>query len=510
MVQSSTGAGGRGNQQPASSGASAGTGRGRRTGAAVARAEQRSATASSPSASSSGIGRSRGHRRPTSQPCTVISSAAAATSRGSRGRGRRPTLRRLGRLQAASRAHAFGWRSSTRARRHRSVDRDRPAAASVKASRASSMCASRSAEVPALARRRPVQVGAVTSVSRPGCRRVSGRGARPDVGSSGRHDSGRGRRGRVVGGQPLGQPELREQVTSKNAPTCRTRSPSSSSTCSWNGTKSPAGCACRARRPAGRWPGREHRHVVDAAGALVGDQPADVLGADVPAEERRHLPRPRLEQGDDRVDVLAPERVDVAVQQLLLPGGEVSWTVSSVRPRSAIWACARWRAELTAAVVVSSASATSAADQRSTSRRISTARWRAGRCCSAATKASRIESRSATTTAASGTGSSQAISWFCSSASPAIWSGCRARRAAGARPALEVGQADVGGDPVEPGAHRGAALEVRGGLPGAQERLLDQVLGLVHRAAHPVAVRQQLALVALGQGRKSSSSVVLS
>jgi RNA polymerase sigma-70 factor (ECF subfamily) len=50
---------------------------------------------------------------------------------------------------------------------------------------------------------------------------------------------------------------------------------------------------------------------------------------------------------------------------------------------------------LTAATVVSSASATSAADQRSTSRRIRTARWRAGRCWSAATKASRIESRSA-------------------------------------------------------------------------------------------------------------------
>jgi len=68
-----------------------------------------------------------------------------------------------------------------------------------------------------------------------------------------------------------------------------------------------------------------------------------------------------------------------------------------------------------------------------------------------------------------------------------------------ARPALEVGEADVGGDPVEPGAHRGATLEVGGGLPGAQERLLHQVLRLVHRAAHPVAVRQQLTLVALRQ-----------
>ena len=46
--------------------------------------------------------------------------------------------------------------------------------------------------------------------------------------------------------------------------------------------------------------------------------------AAVPAGERRHVPR-RLggEQPDDRVDVLAPERVDVPLQQLLLGGGEV-------------------------------------------------------------------------------------------------------------------------------------------------------------------------------------------
>ena len=50
------------------------------------------------------------------------------------------------------------------------------------------------------------------------------------------------------------------------------------------------------------------------------------------------------------------------------------------------------------------------------------ARCRAGRCCSAATKASRMESFSATTTAASGTGSSQGISASSSSASPASWS----------------------------------------------------------------------------------------
>ena len=103
-------------------------------------------------------------------------------------------------------------------------------------------------------------------------------------------------------------------------------------------------------------------------------------------------------------------------------GESSSLTVSGSGCLSAITAWARWRAELTAADVVSSASAVSAAVQRSTSRRISTARWRGGRCCRAAMNASRMVSFSATRTAASGTGSSHGISWSSSRASPAIWS----------------------------------------------------------------------------------------
>ena len=48
-----------------------------------------------------------------------------------------------------------------------------------------------------------------------------------------------------------------------------------------------------------------------------------------------------------------------------------------------------------------------------------------------------------------------------------------------AGPALEVGQADVGGDPVEPGAHRRRPWKSALRLPRAQEGLLDEVLGLV-------------------------------
>ena len=62
---------------------------------------------------------------------------------------------------------------------------------------------------------------------------------------------------------------------------------------------------------------------------------------------------------------------------------------------------ARWSALLTDATLVSSSSATSVACQRSTSHRISTDRWREGRCCSAATNARRIDSRAAATSAGS-------------------------------------------------------------------------------------------------------------
>ena len=68
---------------------------------------------------------------------------------------------------------------------------------------------------------------------------------------------------------------------------------------------------------------------------------------------------------------------------------------------------------------------------------------------------------------------------------------------------LQVGQADVGRDPVEPGAHRRAALEVVVRLPGAEVGLLDHVLGVVHRAGHPVAVRGELATVLVGDAAGS-------
>ncbi len=62
---------------------------------------------------------------------------------------------------------------------------------------------------------------------------------------------------------------------------------------------------------------------------------------------------------------------------------------------------ARCSALFTEATLVSRSSATSVACHLSTSQRMSTARCRAGRCCRAATKASRIDSRAAATSAGS-------------------------------------------------------------------------------------------------------------
>ena len=189
-----------------------------------------------------------------------------------------------------------------------------------------------------------------------------------------------------------------------------------------------------------------------------------------------------------------------------------SSTVPWVSCFSASWAWARCRALFTAAGVVSSAVAVSLADQRSTSRRMSTARWRAGRCWSAATKASRMESRLPTTwagsmlvmsTITSGTGSSHGTSRGLDELVTGLRAGhpeAGRQRAAGL--VLQVGQAHVGRDAVEPGADRGAALEVVVRPPGAQVGLLDHVLGVVHRARHAVAVGGELAAVLVGHLRE--------
>ena len=62
-------------------------------------------------------------------------------------------------------------------------------------------------------------------------------------------------------------------------------------------------------------------------------------------------------------------------------------------------------------------------------------------------------------------------------------------------PAAERVEADIRGNAVEPGPERGPAVEAVEAAPGPDHRLLDGVLGVVHRPEHPVAVSGQLAAV---------------
>jgi hypothetical protein len=57
----------------------------------------------------------------------------------------------------------------------------------------------------------------------------------------------------------------------------------------------------------------------------------------------------------------------------------------------------------------------------------------------------------------------------------------------------------VGGDPVEPGAERGASLEPSEASPGGHQRVLEGVLGVLQGSEHAVAVHLKLSTVRLDQ-----------
>jgi len=63
-------------------------------------------------------------------------------------------------------------------------------------------------------------------------------------------------------------------------------------------------------------------------------------------------------------------------------------------------------------------------------------------------------------------------------------------------------QASVRGDAVEPGAKRNASFEPPDATPGAKERLLNQILGVVEGAEHAIAVQLQLPAVRCGETLK--------
>ena len=76
------------------------------------------------------------------------------------------------------------------------------------------------------------------------------------------------------------------------------------------------------------------------------------------------------------------------------------------------------------------------------------------------------------------------------------------RRDDAARPALERAQTGVRGDSIEPGPEQRSSFEPRTRTPGTKQRLLDDVLGVLDRSQHSIAVDLQLPPVAFGQRRE--------
>ena len=121
-----------------------------------------------------------------------------------------------------------------------------------------------------------------------------------------------------------------------------------------------------------------------------------------------------------------------------------------------------------------------------------------GSSCSAVATASRTLCRVLTAASGvnvSGSGSSQ---WWLPACCVevdvgVVGPGAQARGQHPAGAVLQRAQARGGGDPVQPGPQRGPLLERRVAAPAAQIRLLDEILGVVHRAEHAVAMRNQLA-----------------
>src|SRR4029453_13457486 len=58
-------------------------------------------------------------------------------------------------------------------------------------------------------------------------------------------------------------------------------------------------------------------------------------------------------------------------------------------------------------------------------------------------------------------------------------------------PSRDRVQAGVGGDSVEPPAKRASTVEIGQPPPGPKERVLKRVLGVLRRAEHAIAVREQ-------------------
>ena len=81
-------------------------------------------------------------------------------------------------------------------------------------------------------------------------------------------------------------------------------------------------------------------------------------------------------------------------------------------------------------------------------------------------------------------------------------------QAESAGPALEKVETGVGGDSIEPRADHGAPFEPSPALPCPKQCVLDDVLGVIERTHHPIAVQMQLSPIGLGEGREPSLVLV--
>ena len=253
--------------------------------------------------------------------------------------------------------------------------------------------------------------------------------------------------------------------------------------------------------------GRDEAPLARLRQALL--DPAARIASDAvvrPCRVRRHRHADVLaRQGDGRVRVGAGRASIEPGQQRALPPRPPARPVGR-GPRLARGARAprasRGRAgarRFADATLVSSRSAVSFADQPSTSRRITNRALARGQELDEGEEGEldrlagdrgrrRAPPRSGRPRRAAGRGTAAATGGRRTSRP--------SRDAARPAPQTRRGTAFV---PVEPRPQPGPGVEPRPPAPRAQERLLDEVLRLVERAEHPVAVDVQLAPVALGE-----------
>ena len=241
----------------------------------------------------------------------------------------------------------------------------------------------------------------------------------------------------------------------------------------------------RQRRPPVRARRAEPDAARDPARAGVVEEPHDLHGP-VHRAARWHPQHGVLaQQRDERIHVGALPGVDVALEQLALRRGggrgrERRELCARSSPARAGARCSRRRRWCRAARRPRARS--------SRARRAGSTRRAGGRAGTGSRSGTRAPSPRAARSAPR-------------DRTPARRSARRARRGrlhgrGPARAALELVQAGVGRDPVEPGLDRRAALEALEPAPGAQQRLLHDVLGVLGRAEHPVAVDLEGAAVA--------------